>query len=67
MSEQTRIEECLERLCQKGCRRVWDDIAALERGEALPVVAGLDAEARHHLLLELKSIMAVYGDRCSLD
>ncbi len=67
MSEQTRIDDCVERLCQKGCRRVWDDIAALERGEVLPEVAGLDAEARHRVLLELKSIMAVYGDRCSLD
>ena len=67
MSEQTRIDDCVERLCQKGCRRVWDDIAALERGEVPPEVAGLDAEARHRVLLELKSIMAVYGDRCSLD
>jgi len=60
-----RLESRLEALCEKGCRRVWQDIDALERGEDLPETRGLGAEERRLLLRELKQVMAVYADRCS--
>jgi len=67
MSRQGLIEECLERLCQKGCAQVWRDISALEQGEPLPEAAGLSVNERRQLLTELKSIMQVYSYRCRVD
>jgi len=60
------IEECIEILCNKGCRSVRKDIAALEHGQVLPEAWQLDAEERRMVLRELKSIMAVYGDSCKI-
>jgi hypothetical protein len=57
----------LESLCEKGCRHVWHDIDALERGQELQETKGLNDTERRWLLAELKQIMAVYGDRCSAD
>jgi hypothetical protein len=67
MSRQGLIEECLERLCQKGCGQVWRDISALEKGESLPEAAGLSVSERRQLLAELKSIMQVYSYRCRVE
>jgi hypothetical protein len=58
------IEARLEALCQKGCRQVWGDIAALERGDPLPETRDLTPGEMRWLLAELKQVMAVYGDRC---
>ena len=58
------MEARLEAMCEKGCRRVWQDIDALERGENRPETRGLDAAERRVLLQELRQIMAVYADRC---
>ncbi len=60
-----RLEARLEALCEKGCRRVWRDIEALERGEDLAETRGLTPEERRWLLRELKQVMAVYAGRCS--
>jgi hypothetical protein len=62
-----RLEARLEALCEKGCRLVWGDIAALERGEALPETRDLTPAEVRWLLAELKQVMAVYGARCSAD
>jgi hypothetical protein len=62
-----RLEARLEALCEKGCRHVWGDIAALERGEHLPETLDLTAVEVRWLLAELKQVMAVYGVRCSAD
>lgn len=63
----TAVEASVERICDKGCRGVWQDIAALERDEAPPEVQGLSRSERAFVLSELKAIMAVYGSRnCSL-
>jgi hypothetical protein len=59
------LEARLETLCQKGCRQVWGDIAALERGDPLPQTQDLTPGEVRWLLAELKQVMAVYGDRCS--
>jgi hypothetical protein len=61
------IEVRLETLCEKGCRHVWGDIAALERGESLPETRDLTPAEVRWLLAELKQVMAVYGARCSAD
>ena len=59
-----KVANCVERLCQKGCKAVRQDIAALEGGRALSETRGLSAEEVRSVLLELKSIMDVYGDVC---
>jgi len=61
------IEARLESLCEKGCRQVWGDIAALERGEALAETRDLTRDEVCRLLAELKQVMAVYRARCSAD
>lgn len=61
------VEHAIEVLCHKGCRQVWREIVALERGEVLPETEGLSAKERALVLQELKTIMSVYGDRCSID
>lgn len=66
-AEKYRLEARLEAVCEKGCRHVWHDIDALERGEDLRETKDLTDEERRWLLAELKQIMAVYGDRCSVD
>jgi hypothetical protein len=59
------LEARLETLCQKGCRLVWSDIAALERGDALPETQGLTPLEVRWILAELKQVMSVYGARCT--
>ncbi len=61
-----QIDQCIERLCQKGCRSVRQDIRLLEQGQALPELSALDDLARQAVLKELRSIMAVYGDSCPM-
>lgn len=65
--ETLRVEARLEALCEKGCRHVWNDIDALERGEELNETHGLSDEERRWLLAELKQIMSVYQGRCAVD
>ena len=67
MHKSPAVEHCIELLCHKGCRQVWREIEALERGEDLPEARGLNREERAFVLTELKAVMAVYGDRCSID
>lgn len=59
------LEARLEAMCQKGCRLVWGDIAALERGDPLPETHDLTPAEVHWLLAELKQVMSVYGARCT--
>jgi hypothetical protein len=64
--DKLRLEARLESLCEKGCRHVRADIDALERGEELRETRDLTEEERRWLLAELKQIMSVYGDRCTI-
>ncbi|MGB5761966.1 MAG: hypothetical protein WBM58_05390 [Sedimenticolaceae bacterium] len=59
------VEQCVEHLCKKGCRAVWSDIDALEAGRPLPEVDGLSAAEREAVIVELKSVMAVYHGSCA--
>ncbi len=61
-----RIDEGVERLCRKGCKALWAEIERMDRGRFPPELDGLDAEERAEVLREIKSIMAVYRDSCSL-
>lgn len=59
------VEQCVEKMCRKGCRAVWSDIDALEAGETLPEVKGLSRAEVAEVIHELKSVMAVYEGSCS--
>ena len=65
MKKTGRIEQCVERLCEKGCRAVWADIAALEAGEPLAETRHLDAQEVGAVVSELREIMAVYAGSCT--
>ena len=67
MRNARRIDDCVEQLCQKGCAQVWGDIDALEQGKVLPETEDLSDGERRSVLDELKAVMKVYKDRCSLD
>ncbi len=67
MHKSPAVQHCIELLCHKGCRQVWREIEALEQGEDLPEARGLNTEERALVLTELKAVMAVYKDRCSID
>jgi len=60
------VESSVEMICNKGCQTVRDDIAALEREELVQEVRGLTEAERRAVLMELKKIMAVYGDACPI-
>jgi hypothetical protein len=64
-----RIETCVEKLCLKGCRVVWEDIRLLEDGSTLPETDGLLETERLAVLHELKFIMSVYSTAgsCEID
>ncbi len=56
------VDSCVEAMCQKGCKTLWADIEALQNGIALPEVESLSNLEREQVLVELKAIMAVYGN-----
>ncbi|OOY34599.1 hypothetical protein BOV90_12060 [Solemya velum gill symbiont] len=64
----TAVEIVVESLCQNGCKAVWGYIAELEAGRTLPDTESLNDVQRCQVLIELKEIMAVYGETsCTLD
>lgn len=67
MCNGSRIDDCVERLCRKGCAQVWNDMEALEKGEKLPETEGLTDAECSAVLRELKAVMTVYWHRCRLD
>lgn len=63
------VDRCVEGMCKKGCKALWEDIEALQNGVALPEVDLLSEQERGQVLAELKAIMAVYGSTgsCATD
>jgi len=61
------LDAVIEALCRQGCREVRLSMARLEQGEDLPETRGLTAAARLEVLVELRAIMAVYGETCRID
>ena len=64
--KQNSVEHAVETLCLKGCKALWTDISLMEDGGILPELEGLNEEQRSQVLVEIKSIMAVYKGSCSL-
>jgi hypothetical protein len=65
-SGQTRmasVDAELERICDLGCTRVNEIIAAASSGSPVPELAGLNAADSEEVLNRLKSIMAIYAAR----
>jgi len=67
MSGKSRVDACVETLCAEGCSIVWNKIELLESGEKMPETEALDASEKAAVLLELKTVMAVYEGTCSID
>jgi hypothetical protein len=61
---QSRIDLCVERLCQEGCSKVTEYIRLLQSGEDLPELAGLAPAEVEAVLDELVSVMAAYEGTC---
>ena len=58
------VEKTIDAVCALGCDVVSVTINSLQKGELRPEYQSLDEIQRASLLRELKSIMAVYQDRC---
>ena len=56
----SHLHTSIESICELGCDRVNEIIAALECGKSVAETDGLDQSERQSLLRELKDIMAVY-------
>ena len=61
---QTRVDTCVEALCQHGCRKVTEYISLLKAGTVFEDVATLSPAERHAVLEELESIMSAYNGPC---
>ncbi len=61
-----RINNCVESICNQGCRVVRFSIEALKDGTKLAETEGLSAAEKSEVLLELEEIMEVYVDGCNL-
>lgn len=57
------LDARVTRLCELGCARVREVIAALQQGEATPETRDLSPSERRLVLQELQAIMAVYDAR----
>ncbi|MES9844075.1 MAG: hypothetical protein ABW162_14930 [Candidatus Sedimenticola sp. PURPLELP] len=64
--QRTKIDACVEAICNKGCQEVRLDISLLEQGDNPPEVRNLSERERSLVLNELKTIMSVYGDSCRI-
>lgn len=58
-----KLQHLIEQLCTTGCERVNEVIEILEREESIEETRELSAEESEFVLLELKTIMAVYEQK----
>ena len=63
-TRQSRVDLCVERLCQEGCSKVTEYIESLQSGKQLPELAGLEPVEVKAVLDELVSVMAAYQGTC---
>jgi hypothetical protein len=61
---QSRVDLCVERLCQQGCSKVTEYIRLLQSGEQLPELAGLEPAEVKDVLDELVAVMSAYQGTC---
>ena len=64
LTGQSRVDLCVERLCQEGCSKVTEYIELLQSGKQLPELAGLTPVEVKAVLDELVSVMAAYQGTC---
>ena len=60
---QADLQAIIDELCHDGCKAVTQYIKEIEAGSIPRQMTHLPADAQTKILMELKSIMAVY-DRC---
>ena len=63
MQHPSRVQECVEALCENGCDAVRSAIRAMEQGGAATQTADMTPAEREAVLRELKAIMAIYDQR----
>lgn len=63
-AQQTRVDCCVEALCEQGCRAVTGFVKELESGRDLPETVNLTPAEREQVLSELSAVMAVYEGPC---
>lgn len=61
-----RVQQCVEALCQNGCRAVRATIDVLESGQEISQLDNMSPEERAAVLCELKAIMSVYDRDCEI-
>ena len=61
--DQQKIERYVSQIGELGCARIREIIQALQHGDSLPEIRGLDQAESRVVLTELQSIMAVYDLR----
>lgn len=62
-SDDPKLNDYLDHLCNQGCTVVRETIEQMEAGDAVPELASLKPSEQQRLLQELKAIMAVYDSR----
>lgn len=62
----SRVEQCVEAVCEQGCRKVLKLLDQLAEGERPDLVAGLSEEEVAEVAQELSDIMAVYEQPCDM-
>jgi len=63
--QRTRVDECVEFLCEQGCMKVSGYIEDLQQNRAIPELDMLSYDERIAVLDELVSIMSVYNGKCT--
>ena len=56
------VQSTIESICELGCDRVNEIIDVLERGNSVDETHALDKSDQQRVLMELKTIMAVYDN-----
>lgn len=66
---QSKINDCVETICSRGCRTVYRVLESLQKGRSVEVLEGLTSGERAAVRAELEAVMAVYestdGTGCS--
>ncbi|RTZ58099.1 MAG: hypothetical protein DSZ32_01390 [Gammaproteobacteria bacterium] len=63
----SRVDECVEAICQKGCQATRNDLTRMENGEIIMEISHLSKKEQTEVQREIAAIMAVYGDACPVD
>ncbi len=64
VSTNLRVDDCLEAICQLGCKEVGRKLELMDQGVFVTDVAGLSSAERQQVHEELRAVMDVYGGGC---